>query len=171
MVRYLTAALVLGLGLLASQSSFAQIQVGVDPNEGSVHAKGNYNNGRGSRPGSDQLDRIEDKLDMLSRQMDRVEKKLGTRPAPGRTYEVSSSVDNDCLGRIFDTWAEFDARVEMTNRCRSGNLEQLQETCRQLSKTSDLTCFNKLTSSWYNTGQKADLIDACATYLFECNGK
>lgn len=165
MVRNLMATWAFCLSLLGAQSTQAQVQVGMDPNEGSVRSN------RQSRPDGDQLDRIEDKLDMLTRQMDRVEKKLGSRPNPGKTYEVTSSVDNDCVTRIYEDWAEFNSRVEMTQRCRSGNLSQLQSTCRQLSKTSDATCFNQLVENWYSSVQKADLIDACATYVFECNGK
>jgi hypothetical protein len=172
MVRFLVAALVLGVSLLASQASFAQVQVGVDPNEGGVQAKGNYNNnGRSSRPNTDQLDRIEDKIDMLTRQMDRVEKKLGSRPAPGKIYEVTSSVDMDCVNSIYDFGAGFEERVGYPQRCRTGNLEQLQNTCRQLSKTSNTTCYNKCVDYWDESSKKADMIDACATYVFECNGK
>ncbi len=137
------------LGFLTmSEPSFAQVQVGV---------------------GFDQLDRMEDKIDELLKRMERLERSL-RNGRPGQNFEVPSSVNNDCVGRLYKNFLGFNERIDIADRCRSPNLKDLLKSpdCRQTAKVYNNACYDKLVDTWDEPQNKADLMDACATYTFDC---
>lgn len=120
------------------------------------------------RVGFDQLDRMEDKIDETLERLDRIERHLRNGGGRGEFYEMTSSVDLQCVNTLFNTFASYNERLEMTNRCRTGDLGKGQRECREVSRTQDYDCYKKLTNTFDNQAQKSEMLEACLSYVFEC---
>ncbi len=161
----------IGVGFLMSAAGLmAQEQAKKAASElgevGAARMRGGWNGpgGGGIGGGGDlsyQLDRIERKIDKLTRLLE-------DEPGFGhQVREVESRVDMQCMSSVLDSFSRFDDKLQAAKTCRTPG-ESLLVGCRLVESLHDQNCVSRVVDSFTRSDGRAQAVEACRIHKYVC---